>query len=70
MKIKSSIIGDRLGKKEEGLIRLAYEKLGGIAPWVTGKNSKIPGMKKFIQWIDADGMFCAEVNTNWAQIPH
>ena len=43
--IKSRIFGDRLGKKEDGIVRLAYEQLGGMAPWVMGKYSKIPGMK-------------------------
>jgi hypothetical protein len=40
-----------------------------MAPWVTGKYSKIPGMKRFIKRIMADGLFCAEVNTNWAKVP-
>ena len=67
--VKSKLFGDPLGKKDETTARLCYEQVGGLAPWRGAKTSKIPGMKKFATRLEADGLFCVEVNTDWRKVP-
>ena len=64
--LKSKIFGDPLGKKEEGTARFGYEQVGGVAPW---KGEKTSDMQNFVKRLEADGMFCAEVNTDWRKVP-
>ena len=67
--VKSKLFGDPLGKKDETTARLCYEQVGGLAPWRGAKTSKIPDMKKFVKRLEADGLFCVEVNTDWRKVP-
>ena len=57
--ISSKVHGDKLGEKEDGHVRFAFENFNGIAPWST-RNDKLILVKTFLQRIQADCYLGAE----------
>ena len=59
--VNSKLFGDPLGENDEGTALFGYEQVGGMAPCKGEKTWKTPDMKICSKRLEADGMFCAEV---------
>ena len=67
--ISSKVHGDKLGEKEDGHIRFAFENFNGLAPWYT-RNDKLILARKFLHRIQVDCYLGTEYRAQWDLLRH